>query len=124
MRIRKGDLLILVVLLLIGGTIIYQQVTPNNIGNIAVLEINGEIIAEFNLEQEYGQFHVETDQGYNILAFEDGRVKVEEADCPDQTCVRFGWIERIGQTIVCLPHRVIVRIENVTQDFGLDGVTY
>lgn len=124
MQIRKGDLLIIVVLLLIGGTLIYQQLTPNNIGNIAILEVDGQVIAEFNLEIQNEHYHVETDHGYNILVFEEGKVRIEEADCPDQTCVRFGWIEKVGQTIVCLPHRVIVRVENNTEDIVLDGVTY
>ena len=41
-------------------------------------------------------------------------VRVEEADCPTQDCVHTGTIRRPGQSIVCLPARVIIRLEGGT----------
>ena len=38
-------------------------------------------------------------------------VRVEEADCPTQDCVHTGAITRAGQSIVCLPARIIIRLE-------------
>ena len=41
----------------------------------------------------------------------DGRsVRFSESTCPDQVCVRTGTLTRAGQTAVCLPNRVIVRL--------------
>ena len=40
-----------------------------------------------------------------------GGVRVEEADCPTQDCVHTGTITRAGQSIVCLPARIIIRLE-------------
>ena len=34
-----------------------------------------------------------------------------EANCGDHTCIRTGAISREGETIVCLPHRMVVRVE-------------
>ena len=45
-----------------------------------------------------------------------GGVRVEEADCPTQDCVHTGHISRSGQSIVCLPARVIVRLEGGQKD--------
>ena len=45
---------------------------------------------------------------------------MEEADCPDGTCVRQGAIQTPGETIVCLPHRVTVTI--VGNGEGTGGV--
>ena len=36
---------------------------------------------------------------------------VAEANCGDHTCIRTGQISREGEAIVCLPHRLVVRIE-------------
>lgn len=125
MRMRKGDLLVLVVIMLIGIIFIYNYYSRDQkFGNIAVLEVNGEIVRKFNLNDELEQYRVETPAGFNILAFEDGKVRVVEADCPDRLCVNFGWAQRVGQTIVCLPHRVIIKIESKTANFELDGVAY
>ena len=49
-----------------------------------------------------------------VLTAED--VWVEESDCPTQDCVHTGHISRRGQSIVCLPARVIVRLEGGQKD--------
>lgn len=35
---------------------------------------------------------------------------VEASDCPDQICVRTGKLGKVGQTAVCIPFRVVLRI--------------
>ena len=50
------------------------------------------------------------DLGTNVIEIKDGRVHVEEADCPNQDCVHQGWIDAAGQQIVCLPHKLTVDI--------------
>lgn len=37
-------------------------------------------------------------------------VRFTESTCPDQVCVRSGLLTRAGQSAVCLPNRVIVRL--------------
>lgn len=53
---------------------------------------------------------VTTDLGTNLIEIKDGRVRVEEADCPNQDCVHQGWIDAAGEQIVCLPHKFTVDI--------------
>ena len=62
-----------------------------------------------------------TANGYtlHLLLAPDG-VTMEEADCPTQDCVHTGKITRSGQSIVCLPARVIVRLEGAASDGGPD----
>ena len=38
-------------------------------------------------------------------------VKVVHSDCPTQDCVHTGTITRGGQSIVCLPARIIIQLE-------------
>ena len=44
------------------------------------------------------------------MRFENGRIRVLEADCPDKVCVVTGWLSRPGQTAACVPGRLMVRI--------------
>ena len=62
--------------------------------------------------------------GYTLrLRLTETEVWVESSDCPTQDCVRTGHISRSGQSIVCLPARVIVRLEGgETVDTGVDAV--
>lgn len=48
---------------------------------------------------------------------------VAASDCPTQDCVHTGIITRSGQSIVCLPARIIIRLEGGTaEDGGVDAV--
>lgn len=60
--------------------------------------------------------------GYNVVVIENGQVRVDEASCPDQTCVRHKPTSQTGDPIVCLPHRLEVEVLR-SGDGGLDGVS-
>ncbi len=50
--------------------------------------------------------------GYQIqAAFRPDGVQVIHADCPTQICVHTGRIAHTGQVIVCLPSRIVIRLE-------------
>lgn len=53
---------------------------------------------------------LDSSYGHNVLVIENGTVRMEESSCPDQVCVHTGTIDKPGQTIVCLPNRVVIEI--------------
>lgn len=65
---------------------------------------------------------VTTDLGTNLIEIKGGRVRVEEADCPNQDCVHQGWIDAAGQQIVCLPHKLTVDIVDESAETTYDVV--
>lgn len=65
---------------------------------------------------------VTTDLGTNLIEIKDGRVHVEEADCPNQDCVHQGWIDAAGEQIVCLPHKLTVDIVDESAETTYDVV--
>lgn len=61
--------------------------------------------------------------GYTLkIILTDKEVWVEESDCPTQDCVHTGHISRSGQSIVCLPARVTVRLVGGTGEPDVDAV--
>ena len=61
--------------------------------------------------------------GYTLkIILTDKEVWVEESDCPTQDCVHTGHISRSGQSIVCLPARVTVRLMGGTGEADVDAV--
>ena len=44
------------------------------------------------------------------LEIRSERARVVDADCPKRLCLEQGWIEGSGQSIICLPHRVVISI--------------
>lgn len=57
----------------------------------------------------------------NTVEIRDHRIRVLSADCPDQTCVKMGWLTSAAAPIVCLPHRLVIEFTDSAD--GLDAVT-
>ncbi len=70
-------------------------------GNKVVEEIDINTLSEDSYE-----INLETN---TVCITKDG-VYMKEADCPDKLCVHSGVINKAGQSIVCLPNKIIVEI--------------
>jgi len=53
---------------------------------------------------------MESGGGKNIVEIKSGAVSVIEADCPDKICIRRGAIKNVGETIACVPHKLLIEI--------------
>ena len=89
-------------------------------GAAVIVEQDGRETARYALTKDR-TVKIEGAAGYNILVIEGGEVWLSEADCPNLLCVKTGKIRYAGQSIVCLPHRLAVRI--VGGASALDAVT-
>lgn len=58
----------------------------------------------------YGIYRIIYKGGYNILSIDSSGVSVKEADCPGLDCVKVGTIHSSGESIVCLPHKLVITI--------------
>ncbi len=76
---------------------------------MAAITIDGELVEELSLMRNC-EARYETERGYNIVKIEDGTVTVSEASCPDKICVNHRPISKTGETIVCLPNKLVVEI--------------
>jgi len=66
---------------------------------------------------------VRSKRGYNLLQIKDGGIRMLEADCPDDLCKLMGFKDQIGETIVCLPNRVLVELVGDTgEEAMIDAV--
>ena len=99
-------------LLIYGGWAIFH---PSDGALYAIAELDGAEAGRFPLAKD-GTFTVDCGDGeYNRVVVEDGYVFVSEATCPDKICVQTGKVNQAGDSIVCLPHRLVVRVENITK---------
>lgn len=70
---------------------------------------NGVLIAAAPLSVD-AEFTVECDGGVNVVTVENGAVRVSYADCPDKVCVNRGAVSGGAVPIVCLPHKLEIRV--------------
>ena len=91
-----------------------------------VISVAGEEVERCALAEFPDAGHLYSSNGYTLnvaLDSEQKAIRVEESDCPTQDCVHTGAISRSGQSIVCLPARIIVQLEGgSTSDVGPDLV--
>ena len=59
---------------------------------------------------------------YNVVTIKDGKVSVTGSSCKNQVCIRRGEISMPGETIVCLPNRLVVSIGD-DEGGGYDSIT-
>ena len=116
----KNDILLILALLALAGSAWSVLRLTRHQGGEAVVTVDGETVATLSLAED-GRFPIAAGAGSNLIEVSDGRVRVAEADCPDRLCARSGWARYDGETIICLPHKLVVTVRGGTA--GYDAVT-
>ena len=95
---------------LAAAAVLYALFRPGGAGAWAVVSVEGVETARYPLSEDR-TVTLGDGGAWNILRIAGGRAAVTEASCGDLTCVDTGPIWREGETIVCLPHKLMVSIE-------------
>ena len=74
------------------------------------VEVDRQIIGTYSLAIDRVVDITTADGEMNRLVIRDGKAFMESATCPDGVCVSHRPISREGETIVCLPHKVVVTV--------------
>ena len=106
----KNDILLVLALLLLAGAVWGALHLLKKQGGEAVISVDGQIVERLPLDSDTSVTMNTEDGHFNTVTVENGRVRVSEADCPDRICVRQGWIQYAGESIVCLPHKLVVTV--------------
>ena len=110
MKTHRNDIILIAVLLIACGVLaLFLFVTRQDGGTVCV-QIDGETVMELPLGEDT-QVTLGEGAHTNILVIQAGTARVIEATCPDQVCVRQGAVQYAGESIVCLPNKLIVAIE-------------
>lgn len=106
----KNDILLIAALLVLAGAVFGLLRLTRARGGEAVVTVDGQTVAVLPLAAD-AALTVGEDRGFrNTVEVSGGRVRVTDADCPDRLCVRQGWISYDGESIVCLPHKLVVAV--------------
>lgn len=134
--IRKADIILLIALVALGlaaTAFLSRAGSASSADARVVIKSGGEIFASYPLNKDVeievpappgvdydspvGHPLNEDDESthykyYNLVHIKGGKVSVSAASCKNQVCVRHGSISKSGESIVCLPNRLIVTIED------------
>ena len=125
---KKADLLLLGGLLLVGLVLVLVVLLTGKTGAYAQVRVDGTVVATYSLDEDRTETIQGVNGGTNLLVIQDGTAEVTEASCPDGLCVGMGKISKNGQSIICLPNKVVVEVvetaeeQDASDDTGLDVV--
>ena len=124
---RKNDLFIIAGVLLFGLAALAAVRFAGSAPPARVeVRVNGELTAVYPLTQDRDFIVTGFDGGEVRGIISDGTVDVTGADCPDKICVDHRIISKTGESIVCLPNRVVITIaagDDTAADNALDAVS-
>lgn len=107
---RKSDLMLIALLLLLSLLPLLLRYGETSGRLYAEISVDGKILQRVPLVGRQS-IPIETPDGHNLLRVEEGGIIVEKADCADKVCMRIGAIRRPGETIACLPHKLLIEIK-------------
>lgn len=120
MKYKKNDLLLVLGLLVLALLLYIALLLFREQGARVIVTVDGTQTAVYSLSETVDTT-IKTAWGENHLQIKDGVASVTDADCRDKLCVHQKAISRNGESIICLPHKLVISIEGAGEK-ELDGV--
>lgn len=118
----KNDIILAVIVIAVAAIGLLLLNIFKTEGAFAVVKIDGKETERYPLSVNT-EVVIETENdGKNTLVIEDGKAFIKDATCPDKICEGHSKISFKGETIVCLPHKVVIEIVADDSDKELDVV--
>lgn len=120
---RRNDVIFITVLLVVVVLAGLALFLLRGEGNTVEVTVDKQLMGTYSLsvDRTVEIRTGESGEELNLLIIKDGKAYVESATCPDGICASHKPISRDGESIVCLPHKVVITV--ITQsDQGPDVV--
>lgn len=115
----KNDIILIVSLLLFSLLIFMLFSYLKKPGALVIVTVNDEIYGSYSLS-ENASYNIETEYGSNKLVIKDGKAYIDKADCENQICVNSSPINKTGESIICLPHKLVIYIDGNEDNKSFD----
>lgn len=120
---KKKDIILIAAVLVIALVSFAAIKMTQKDGKQVVVTVEGKEVYKTSINKDQ-TYKIPEENGTNIMQIKDGKVTMKKADCKDQICADHKPIEKSGETIVCLPHKVVIEIKSESgKEQELDGVT-
>ena len=119
---KKKDIILMSVVLLIAVVMgVFFRYYMKKTGDRVHIMVDGCLYGSYSMKEDQ-TIEVKNESGYNKIVIKNNSVHMEMADCPDQYCVKHKEVSSTDETIVCLPHRLVVEIHSETESNDVDSV--
>ena len=93
-------------------------------GTYAEITVDGKLYKKILLSEHRGveEIDVKTEYGYNVIDIKDDSIGIIDADCKDKICIKSGFISKKGESLVCLPHKLMVEVKGNDNQNDVDVI--
>lgn len=119
--IKKADVVFLIALTaIIGASFFFIYFRSPGYGSRIEIRVDGKLYetCPLNIDRK---IRIPEKNPENIIEIKDNTVRMIYATCPDKSCVREGKKSKNGETIACLPHKIVITVKSRTKQ-DLDSV--
>ncbi len=115
---NRSDLILIIVIIV--SSILFITLSPNpSHSHQAKVTIGKE--ESFLIDLSIDQIkHYDTPHGEITLEVINGQIRMQKSSCPDQLCVRQGFLQEHEASIVCIPNETVIEWVSSPQ---YDGVS-
>lgn len=106
---KKDVFLILIVVFLAGVGLLANKIIQSGAGEKVEIYVDNKLYESCPIDEDK-VVKIDRDGHENIIKIHDHGVEMTEANCPDHVCVKTGFITKPEESIVCMPHKVSVKI--------------
>lgn len=111
---HKKDIILILSLLIVSTIALLFMLFNKKGGSYAVVVINGVETQSLPLSTNT-EITLKNGNDFNVLVIEDGKAYIKDASCPDKLCVKQHTVQYNGETLVCLPNKITVKIISDTE---------
>lgn len=113
---KKLDIVIIILLIILSFTphfILGSKLYKNYSSTYVSIKVSGKLYDNIPLSSFKGEkiIDINTSKGSNKILIRNNTIKIIDADCKDELCIKQGEISKVSQTLVCLPHELIIEIK-------------
>lgn len=119
MNEKRNDRLLFVCVIAIAIVLMLVRNVFQKSGTSITVSVDGQVYGTYSLFEER---MITLSEGKNQIVIKDGYVYMEYAECPDKLCIKQGAIQNQGESIICLPNKVIVTV-NGSEKQEYDGIS-
>lgn len=108
--INKADIILGLSIILICAVFLLVRKIIKKPGYTVKITVAGEVVMEVPLSEDAEYIISKSEEKYNIVKVSDGEVMVTDANCRDHICMNYEDVDSVGETIICLPHKMVIEV--------------
>src|SRR3712207_4472820 len=107
---KKRDIILIIIVVIVIGQLLFISKFMNRASaDKVVIYFNNKLYKEYPINDKE-TIKIKSGGIDNVISIHDGGVEMIHANCPDKVCVKTGFISKPGQSIVCIPHKINIKI--------------